>query len=68
MYGKLAETYVLDESVQKFMNDSNPWALHGITERLLEAAERGLWAEPSPEMLDALREVFLRTEGDLEGK
>ncbi|MBT0769364.1 cobaltochelatase subunit CobN [Kineosporia sp. J2-2] len=68
MYGKLAETYVLDETQQKFMTDSNPWALHGITERLLEAAERGLWAEPSPEMLDALREVFLRTEGDLEGK
>ncbi|GAA3592806.1 cobaltochelatase subunit CobN [Kineosporia mesophila] len=68
MYGKLAETYVLDEATQKFMTDSNPWALHGITERLLEAAERGLWAEPSPEMLDALREVFLRTEGDLEGR
>ncbi|GAB3247709.1 cobaltochelatase subunit CobN [Kineosporia babensis] len=68
MYGKLAETYVLDEGMQKFMNDSNPWALHGITERLLEAVERGLWAEPDPEQLDALREVFLRTEGDLEGK
>ncbi len=68
MYGKLAETYVLDEGTQKFMTDSNPWALHGITERLLEAAERGLWAEPDPAVLDALREVFLRTEGDLEGR
>jgi len=66
MYGKLAETYVLDEATQKFMTDSNPWALHGITERLLEAAERGLWAEPDAATLDALREVFLRTEGDLE--
>ncbi|HST82067.1 MAG TPA: cobaltochelatase subunit CobN, partial [Kineosporiaceae bacterium] len=67
MYGKLAETYVLDEATQKFMSESNPWALHGITERLLEAADRGLWAEPDPAMLDALREVFLRAEGDLEG-
>ncbi len=67
MYGKLAETYVLDEATQKFMSESNPWALHGITERLLEAAERGLWAQPDPAMLDALREVFLRAEGDLEG-
>jgi cobaltochelatase CobN len=67
MYGKLAETYVLDENTQKFMSESNPWALHGITERLLEAAERGMWEKPDPEMLDALREVFLRSEGDLEG-
>lgn len=67
MYGKLAETYVLDEATQKFMSESNPWALHGITERLLEAADRGLWEKPDPAMLDALREVFLRAEGDLEG-
>jgi len=66
MYGKLAETYVLDEAVQKFMTESNPWALHGIAERLLEAAERGLWEKPDPDQLDALREVFLRAEGDLE--
>jgi cobaltochelatase CobN len=67
MYGKLAETYVLDEATQKFMTQSNPWALHGITERLLEAADRGLWEKPDPAMIDALREVFLRAEGDLEG-
>jgi cobaltochelatase CobN len=67
MYGKLAETYVLDEATQKFLTESNPWALHGITERLLEAAERGLWEQPDPAVLDALREVFLRAEGDLEG-
>jgi cobaltochelatase CobN len=66
MYGKLAETYVLDEDTQKFMTESNPWALHGITERLLEAADRGMWANPDPAVLDALREVFLRAEGDLE--
>ena len=48
--------------------ESNPWALHGMTERLLEAAERGLWAEPDPETLDALRQVYLETEGDLEDR
>ncbi|MFI7586833.1 cobaltochelatase subunit CobN [Spongisporangium articulatum] len=66
MYGKLAETYVLDEAMKKFLSESNPWALHGMTERLLEAAERGLWAEPDPEQLAALKQVFLETEGDLE--
>ncbi|AYJ49748.1 cobaltochelatase subunit CobN [Rhodococcus sp. P1Y] len=68
MYEKLAETYVLDEQNQKFMQKSNPWALHGIAERLLEAAERKMWAEPDAQILDGLRQVYLETEGDLEGE
>ncbi|MFK3983501.1 cobaltochelatase subunit CobN [Micromonospora sp. NPDC050397] len=66
MYEKLAETYVLDPENQKFLTESNPWALHGITERLLEAADRQLWEHPEPATLDALRELYVRTEGDLE--
>lgn len=38
-----------------------------MTERLLEAAERGLWAEPDAEVLDGLRQTYLDLEGDLEG-
>ncbi|WP_326553776.1 cobaltochelatase subunit CobN [Micromonospora sp. NBC_01813] len=68
MYDKLAETYVLDEENQRFLTESNPWALHGIAERLLEAADRKLWEYPDPAVLDGLREVFLRTEGDLEDR
>ena len=45
---------------------SNPWALHGIAERLLEAADRTLWESPDPATLAALQEVYLATEGDLE--
>jgi cobaltochelatase CobN len=67
MYEQLAATYVLDAENQKFMTQSNPWALHGITERLLEAADRSLWAEPDPATLAALQQVYLHTEGDLEG-
>jgi cobaltochelatase CobN len=66
MYTKLAESYVFDEEVQDFLRQSNPWALRGMTERLLEAADRGLWSEPDPSMLDDLREVYLELEGDLE--
>ncbi|MEV4344637.1 cobaltochelatase subunit CobN [Actinoplanes sp. NPDC049596] len=66
MYEQLAATYVLDEENQKFFQQSNPWALHGITERLLEAADRNLWESPSPETLSALQELYLETEGDLE--
>jgi cobaltochelatase CobN len=66
MYDKLSETYVLDPENQEFMTRSNPWALHGIAERLLEAAERGMWQHPDPEILRGLQEVYLKTEGDLE--
>ncbi|MET8575933.1 cobaltochelatase subunit CobN [Streptomyces sp. NPDC005012] len=66
MYEKLAAEYVLDEETQEFLRRSNPWALHGIVERLHEAAERGLWAEPDPATLQAMSEVYLEVEGELE--
>ncbi|WP_430783583.1 cobaltochelatase subunit CobN [Actinoplanes sp. G11-F43] len=66
MYEQLAASYVLDPDNQKFMRQSNPWALHGITERLLEAADRNLWEAPEPETLAALQQLYLETEGDLE--
>jgi cobaltochelatase CobN len=66
MYERLAAAYVFDAENRAFMEKSNPWALRGITERLLEAAERGMWAEPDPKTLDQLRQVYLDMEGDLE--
>jgi cobaltochelatase CobN len=66
MYEQLAQTYLLDEENQKFLAESNPWAMHGIAERLLEAAERKLWAEPDQATVNALRTLYLKTEGDLE--
>ena len=67
MYEKLASAYVFDETNRAFMEKSNPWALRGISERLLEAADRGLWEEPSAETLDGLKRTYLELEGDLEG-
>lgn len=67
MYERLAGEYVLDDENRKFMDESNPWALHGMAERLLEAAGRGMWAQPEAATLDGLRQVLLETEGDLEG-
>ncbi|MGV0814777.1 cobaltochelatase subunit CobN [Mycolicibacterium boenickei] len=67
MYERLSAEYVLDDENRKFMSESNPWALHGMAERLLEAAGRGMWAEPEQATLDGLRQVLLETEGELEG-
>ncbi len=68
MYEQLSEKYVLDPENRKFMDESNPWALHGMSERLLEAAGRGMWENPDPATLDGLRQVLLETEGDLEAR
>jgi cobaltochelatase CobN len=67
MYEKLAQTYVLDSENREFLETSNPWALHGIAERLLEAVDRKMWAEPDPSLLAELQQAYLDTEGDLEG-
>ncbi|MDW5324797.1 cobaltochelatase subunit CobN [Plantactinospora sp. KLBMP9567] len=67
MYEDLARTYALDAENQEFLRRSNPWALRNIIERLSEAADRGLWAKPDPATMAALRETYLRVEGDLEG-
>jgi cobaltochelatase CobN len=67
MYEQLAASYVFDEQTSAFVRKSNPWALRGIAERLLEAADRGLWAKPDDATLEGLRSVYLELEGDLEG-
>ncbi len=67
MYEKLASAYVFDPVNAAFMAKSNPWALRGISERLLEAADRGLWAEPRAETIEGLKRTYLELEGDLEG-
>ena len=66
MYEQVAAKYLLDGDVAAFMGSSNPWAARAIAERLLEAAQRGLWAAPSDDTLAGIRERFLALEGELE--
>ncbi|HEY2563633.1 MAG TPA: cobaltochelatase subunit CobN [Acidimicrobiales bacterium] len=62
MYEKVTEAYVGDPGMRKFFEQSNPWALRSIAERLLEADERGLW-DASTEARDTLRAAVLEAEG-----
>ena len=66
MYEDVARKYLLDEDVGSFMTRSNPWAARAIAEKLIEAAERGLWEEPDGETMDAIRARYLELEGELE--
>ncbi|GAC1438573.1 MAG: hypothetical protein NVSMB65_12840 [Chloroflexota bacterium] len=68
MYETLTQTYALDPAMQEFFARSSPWALRDIAERLLEAAERGLWASPSAASKDGLRRALLRAEADVEAR
>ncbi len=68
MYAQLTESYVLDKVNQDFMKHANPWALRGIIEKLSEAVDRGLWADPDPTLIADLRQVYLDVEGDLEDR
>ncbi len=66
MYENVTEEYILNEGMQQFFRQSNPWAMRGIIERLLEAIQRGMWENPPPEMLERLLELYLELETDLE--
>jgi len=66
MYEKLAEKYVLDLEMQKWLKEVNPFALQNMVERFLEAIERGMW-EATEEMKKKLQKLYLDIEGLLEG-
>ena len=68
MYEDVTESYVFDPDTQRFFQQSNPWALKGVVERLLEAIERGLWENPPPEMRQKLQQLYLELEADLEAR
>jgi cobaltochelatase CobN len=67
MYERVTETYVADPAMRKFFEQSNPWALASIAERLLEASNRGMW-NATEESLTALRKAVLEAEGWVEGR
>ncbi|MET0390412.1 MAG: cobaltochelatase subunit CobN [Polyangiales bacterium] len=45
-YAMLSDAYLLDADNQAFLTAHNPSALREMTERLIEAMQRGLWREP----------------------
>jgi cobaltochelatase CobN len=66
MYHGIAQAYVLDESVQQFVQQVNPWALRDMAERLLEAHQRQLWKTADAGLVDQLRAIANQAEGAIE--
>lgn len=65
-YEELAHKLFLDEKQQDFFKRHNPAALQDSVKRLLEAHERGLWQEASPQTIEALELNLIELEGQLE--
>ena len=66
MYAGIAEAYLLDETVQAFLQKSNVWAARDMAERLLEAHQRKLWKNADPNILGKLQTIALTAEGEIE--
>ncbi len=68
MYEGVAEAYIFNPEVQNFIKKSNPWALRDMSERLLEANQRGMWQNVSPDMIDNLKAIANEAEGAIESQ
>ena len=66
MYEGVAQAYIFDERVQEFIQAKNPWALRDMSERLLEAHQRGLWQNVDPQTIDDLKAIANQSEGVIE--
>lgn len=66
MYDMVFETYLHDHELREWIGQENPYALHAMSERLLEAAQRGMW-NAGMEQREELQEIYLAMEGSLEG-
>ena len=66
MYEGVAKAYIFDERVQQFIQAKNPWALRDMSERLLEAHQRGLWQNVDDKTIDELKAIANQSEGVIE--
>ena len=67
IFDDVARTFLMDEENRQFFQKQNPWAMEEIGRRLIEAMERGLW-DPSPDVKEALRRLYLEVEGWIEDR
>ncbi|MFA5294811.1 MAG: cobaltochelatase subunit CobN [Methanoregulaceae archaeon] len=64
-YQAAAEHFLFDEANRKWIEENNPYALHNMAGRLLEAHERGFW-DTDEETIQKLQEIYLESEDYLE--
>lgn len=65
MYDGLAESYLLDPEVYKWLHDENPFAAINMVKVLEEAIAREMW-DADDEMKERLEEIYMDLEGQIE--
>lgn len=65
-YEMVADALVFDPDNLAFLQENNPAALEEMTERLLEASQRGLWQDPG-EKAEKLQQLLLSIDESQEG-
>lgn len=65
MYDDITKNFVFNKENSIWIQEVNPWAMHSITERLLEANQRGMW-NADKDILDELKMAYLEAEGAIE--
>ena len=65
IWDEVCDRYVSDEETRKKIEESNPWAMEEIINRLLEAERRGYW-DASDERMEELKRMYLEAEAWIE--
>ena len=65
MYQSMAETFLFHEETRQWMEEVNRWSVHSVSERLLEASERGMW-NTDAETLRRIQMIYMQAEGSIE--
>jgi cobaltochelatase CobN len=60
-YQAATEHFLFDEENRQWIEENNPYALHSMSGRLLEAHERGFW-ETDDETIRKLQDIYLESE------
>ena len=66
-YQQVTDTLLFDEANQQFLKDNNPHIMEEMAERLMEAAQRGLWQAPD-EYQEKLQDLLLQCDEMQEAK
>ncbi len=66
-YSAICKNWLENQTIKEFLLIKNPWVLRDISERLLEASNRGLWTNIKESEKKLLKEIVLCSEGQIEG-
>lgn len=65
MYDGYAQKFLMDDEMREWIAKNNPAAVFYMSQRLLEAHQRGMWT-PDEKTLSAVQQIYMNAEGSME--